>query len=536
MNLTGAFEVLLRAAQMGNPRAQFLVGAMYSQGLGTQPDQARAILYHTFAARAGQVPSLMALAYKKYYGIGVPVDCYAAAKYYAVVAEHVVRDYKHITGRVRNPLHLALEEESTRESKNDDLLQYYRLSAESGDLAARVGLGQFYLKGLHGAEQDLDEALLHLLIAADQGRPAAMGLAGAILYERNDTDDSVERASRLFQSGAEKDDPLSLNFLGMMLLHGIGVPKESHRAVALLHRAADKHQPDAQVNLGVLYSAGTLLPRKREKARELFTGAVRQGHLLGRYYLGLLNLGDTPESRVSCTLAFSMLKAVAEADNETAGHDGLLAMAHEDFREGRYNSSAVRFLLAAEQGLEEAQANAAHLIASGLASLPTSNKTTVLLANLMRAAAQGSVEAKVRLGDLFYSGREGVPANLGKAAAFYTVANLANSAEAMFNLGYMHEHGYGVSLDLVQAKRYYDKARETSEDASLPATLALAKLGAKLLLSGGDLLGFYDLASKLGDKDGASLFGWMLAGLAEGALIFTLGLGLGILILIRTRL
>lgn len=31
-------------------------------------------------------------------------------------------------------------------------------------------------------------------------------------------------------------------------------------------------------------------------------------------------------------------------------------------------------------------------------------------------------------------------------------------AQALFNLGYMHEHGIGVEKDLFLAKRYYDDA------------------------------------------------------------------------------
>jgi SEL1 protein len=46
----------------------------------------------------------------------------------------------------------------------------------------------------------------------------------------------------------------------------------------------------------------------------------------------------------------------------------------------------------------------------------------------------------------------------------------------MFNLGYMQESGLGMPRDLHLAKRSYDQAAETSEDALVPATLALARL------------------------------------------------------------
>ena len=51
-----------------------------------------------------------------------------------------------------------------------------------------------------------------------------------------------------------------------------------------------------------------------------------------------------------------------------------------------------------------------------------------------------------------------------------------NNAQAMFNLGYMHELGLGMKRGIHLAKRFYDMAAETSVDAKVPVALALAKL------------------------------------------------------------
>lgn len=55
-------------------------------------------------------------------------------------------------------------------------------------------------------------------------------------------------------------------------------------------------------------------------------------------------------------------------------------------------------------------------------------------------------------------------------------AKSQSNAQAMFNLGYMHEHGQGLPFDLHLAKRYYDQALEIDNAAKLPVTLALASL------------------------------------------------------------
>lgn len=55
-------------------------------------------------------------------------------------------------------------------------------------------------------------------------------------------------------------------------------------------------------------------------------------------------------------------------------------------------------------------------------------------------------------------------------------AEQQHNAQAMFNLGYMHEQGLGMKRDWHLAKRCYDLAAETSVDAKVPVALALAKL------------------------------------------------------------
>jgi len=63
-----------------------------------------------------------------------------------------------------------------------------------------------------------------------------------------------------------------------------------------------------------------------------------------------------------------------------------------------------------------------------------------------------------------------------RAAEAYMHAKSQSNAQAMFNLGYMHEHGQGLPFDLHLAKRYYDEALQSDAAARLPVTLALASL------------------------------------------------------------
>lgn len=55
-------------------------------------------------------------------------------------------------------------------------------------------------------------------------------------------------------------------------------------------------------------------------------------------------------------------------------------------------------------------------------------------------------------------------------------SEVQQNAQAMFNLGYMHEQGLGMKKDIHLAKRCYDLAAETNADAKVPVALALLKL------------------------------------------------------------
>lgn len=82
----------------------------------------------------------------------------------------------------------------------------------------------------------------------------------------------------------------------------------------------------------------------------------------------------------------------------------------------------------------------------------------------------------MKLGDAHYYGR-GTKVDYEAAASHYRSASEQQpNAQAMFNLGYMHERGLGLAKDRYLAKRCYDLAAEASPDARLPVALALIKL------------------------------------------------------------
>ncbi|CAG01805.1 unnamed protein product, partial [Tetraodon nigroviridis] len=167
-----------------------------------------------------------------------------------------------------------------------------------------------------------------------------------------------------------------------------------------------------------------------------------------------------------------------------------LMTAYASFREAETDAALVQYLLLAEQGYEVAQSNVAFILDQKGAKIFSENETYPrALLHWTRAAAQdrvfliyarwlpGYTVARIKLGDYHYYGY-GTDVDYETAVIHYRLASeQQHSAQAMFNLGYMHEKGLGIKQDIHLAKRFYDMAAEASPDAQVPVFLALCKLG-----------------------------------------------------------
>ncbi len=164
--------------------------------------------------------------------------------------------------------------------------------------------------------------------------------------------------------------------------------------------------------------------------------------------------------------------------------------ANEAYEEGDIQKAVLRYLMAAEQGSENAQANVAWLLdhtkprwspiawfssmqqnAKGMLS----DASTALL-YWTRSAKQSNIDSLVKMGDYYLNGLGTAISPEHAAACYQAAAETLQSAQAMWNLGWMHENGIGIEQDFHLAKRFYDQALETNKEAYLPVKLSLWKL------------------------------------------------------------
>ncbi|KAF9167603.1 ERAD-associated protein [Actinomortierella ambigua] len=347
-----------------------------------------------------------------------------------------------------------------------------------------------------------------------------VGIAAALLgkmYWRGEGFEVDEKKAReWFERGVALDNPIAMNGLGCMYRDGVaGLTRDLNEAKQWFYKAANKASAEAQVNYGhLLLAAGQAY---HPQARQAFEQAATAYNFEAYYYLGDMyqhGIGG----HADCELATKYFKFVTERGD---WDDELLPGAFEDYQNGDIESAAIGYLLAAERGIEVGQSNFAWIIdrelptsyyLSLLASQSASQTAAKLalaessLARLgsparllemalvfwARSANQGDVDARIKMGDYYFVGI-GTEADPVKARMCYQDAVQDNSAQALWNLGWMYENGVGVVKDFFMAKKYYDLALSTSAgQAYLPVTLSLLKLNVRYMwnyMTGGDVGG-----------------------------------------------
>jgi SEL1 protein len=530
-NYSEAFRRYQQLASMnGNASAQHMLGFIYATGIGgvVERDQAKALLYHTFAAEGGSTKSEMTLAFRYHTGIGVAHNCNVAVKHYKNVADKAIEWYRSGPpgGMAWVPDSYRLADDdggvygegasysSSGNNRNkagvnsdahaalDDVLEYLDLMSRKGDFKATFSLGRIHYDGQKGLARNMKSAKWYFMKVAklywqrdgriiESDKPGlekiatkAAGYLGRMFLRGEGVPQDFEKAQIWFNRGIKSGDAGSQYGLGVMNLEGHGMPRNTIKATELFKAAAEQDYSPAQVALGTLYlDQGT--PSDIQVANRYFELAARYGHIEAFYFLAeLINQGIGRDR--SCGLAAAYYKNVAEKAEPLVSS---FAEANLAYEEGDHELALVDYMFAAEQGYERGQANVAYLLDQEKSkwALPSwlsiSNPRPSLLQNAAlaliywtRSAKQSNIDSLVKMGDYYLDGI-GTQPDTEKAASCYTAAcEYHQSAQALYNLAWMHENGVGLNQDFHLAKRYYDLALETNEEAYLPVTLSLFKL------------------------------------------------------------
>ncbi|CAD6995149.1 unnamed protein product [Ceratitis capitata] len=461
-------------AKEGLPEANMGLAFLYSVGVGGKNiSQPLTLIHLTLAALGEHTFAQMALGYRYLYGINVPTNCEKALVYYKKVAKKVASKITFSNGPIVHRVHL-LEESENPGSQETEIVDYYQLLADKGDVQSQVGLGQLYYQGGKAIQQDHQKALEYFTKAANTGNAIGFAFLGKLYLEGSEfIKADNETAFKYFKKAAELGDPVGQSGLGLMYLKGLGVPKDSLKALNYFTQAADQGWVDGQLQLGNMYFTGNGVKTDYKLALKYFQLASQSGHVLAYYNLGIMHAYGMGILR-SCPAAVEFFKNVAERGRWSTN----MMHAYSDYKNYRADEAYMQYALLAELGYEVAQSNAAFLLDRGDVTIFHDRHEELIRAFYYwkRSAGQGYSSSQVKLGDYYYYGW-GTNIDFEAAASLYRKASEQQyNAQAMFNLGYMHEQGLGMKRDWHLAKRLYDLAAETSADAKVPVAIALLKL------------------------------------------------------------
>ncbi|CAK4086838.1 unnamed protein product [Aphanomyces euteiches] len=472
------------AATQGIARAQFLLGIAHATGFwdDVPRNDAKSLVHLYFAAAADDIGANMALGYKHMMGLGVPMSCDAALRYYEVVANRAIEVREHedsLNPVLYDQRHKRLKQQADLQHKKNqpgdaDVVEYYHFSADKGDPDATLNLALLYYYGARGVTQDLRKALHFFHLAHALGVAAAATNLGHIYSRGIGVDVDYSKGFQFFQEAAHEGHAAAQNGLATMYLHGHGVKQNQGKAITLFRTAAKQGNADAFYNLGLLALQGALQPDQSpdfDAAYGYFQVAAQHGHTLSMHKVGHMTMNGIGVAR-SCRTALDYMKTVAERGR----WEQELRRAYQAYTNGEYTTAFRQYVVLAEQGYEVAQHNAAWMLEEQLGMPPAVAHGDGTIRMYKAAAAQGNVEANLKLGDFFYYGYgTATVANHAKAMAHYVAASTKNG-QASFNLGFMYEHGVGTNQDFMLAKRYYDLSLEINPEGYVPVTMALYKL------------------------------------------------------------
>lgn len=161
---------LRKAADEGDARAQYSLGAKYAQGRGVPQDDAEAVKWYRLAAEQGLALAKNQLGVMYGEGRGVPQDSTEAARWYRLAAEQGLAGAQYNLG-VKYALGEGIGED------DQEAVKWFRRAAEGGNADAQHNLGVMYALG-QGVREDYVKAYAWWTLTAAQGDQESVKFKG----------------------------------------------------------------------------------------------------------------------------------------------------------------------------------------------------------------------------------------------------------------------------------------------------------------------------------------------------------------------
>ncbi|KZV81209.1 HCP-like protein [Exidia glandulosa HHB12029] len=330
-----AFELFSRHAELtGNATSQAMTAFFYATGFGnaTEADQAKALLYYTFAAHQGDYGSEMSLGFRYWSGIGVKEDCMAAMEWYEAAAEKSMATF--LTGppggrtlpllptrlsdfdggaygigssvastgmNINRNVIRAYRARAAGE-KWSDVVEYYQFNADRGDIEFALRLGRIFYQGslytVGGGISGGAEAVGAVPRDFHRAKAYFMKIA-RLVWSRENVASPLTHRKEGATDGQKLAASIASAYLGRMYLRGEGFKQDARMAKMWFERGMENANAECANGLGIIYRDGLLDGKPdMKKALTQFGVAAGQEHAealvnLGKHYY---QHGDLPHA------------------------------------------------------------------------------------------------------------------------------------------------------------------------------------------------------------------------------------------------
>jgi TPR repeat protein len=405
------------AANENNPKAQYLLGKFYIEGIGTEQDIEEGMAWYHEAASRGYSEAQYALA--RLYRLGETIEA----------DEALCFSWCSKASKQGHPGAIAMLArlfDTGKGCKKDHTkaLQLYEEAVSKNDPAAQFYLGYVYQHGSKLVEVDLKKAFELYLKASEQGEKRAQSNLGSMYKKGMYVEQDFKKAAYWYQKSADQDHARGQANLGLLYENGLGVEKNYEEAAKWYYRAACQNNEKAQLRFALLCQQGLGVRQNEVEAVYWFESAAKQGNPVALYNMG------------------------------RAYEDGVLV-------EQNYLKAAQMYEEAVSKGNPEAKLRLAHLHEQGTG---VARNEKLALEYFEQAAKDGMLEAQVA-----FAQRLEQQGKLDQAKQWFTSAAKQGDVSAQFYLGKKaHE-----TKNFKEAQEWYEKAASQS---SVQAHLALASL------------------------------------------------------------
>ncbi len=401
---------LLKKAESGDPKAQFLVAKYLRLGKGVSKNEHEAIKWYMQSAKQGHTKSMNSLGgYYLENKVDSPETDAEIAKALPEMSFSIAKKDK------KQPHNL------------EQAVYWFFLAADGGNPRAKRNIGFLYSKGI-GLEQSDIDAVKWWKEAALEGEVSAQcNLANAYLNGR----------------GCEKNESKAFELMCM------AVNKTPQDEID------EKNIADAQAELGRYYYEGIGTKKNLNDVFKWATKSAQNGSAIGQNNLGNAYYnGYGTEKNISNSIIWYQ-KSAAQGNDDAMYQLGWLS-ANGIGLEKSNDKAFSYYKKAADNGNREAQNNLANLYSKGLGVQKNEAEAFRLW---LRSSLQTNTFAFANLG-LCYEKGTGVKVNISEAFRWYEKGALAGEPSAEYYLGRCYESGNGVDKNLDTAKQLYLKAAD----------------------------------------------------------------------------